>query len=94
MAHHSHGAIPADSLDFIASLSSQRHRLCHSVAGHFSFKMPGKYSHCMRESRTGDLLNSVFPAATRRGCFSVVALRDGHEKSPGNMLRALLGRFH
>lgn len=38
-----HGAIPIDYYYFLASVIIQKGRVCHSVADHFLFKIPGAH---------------------------------------------------
>uniref|UniRef100_A0A8C0G572 Phospholipid/glycerol acyltransferase domain-containing protein n=1 Tax=Chelonoidis abingdonii TaxID=106734 RepID=A0A8C0G572_CHEAB len=127
-----HGATPIDYLYFLARLCNQKGRLCHSVADHFTFKIPGikllldifgvmhgGREECVQILKNGHLLG-VSPGGVREAFFSdenynllwgnrkgfaqvaidakvaktaIQSLRDRHQKTPGNILRALLERF-
>uniref|UniRef100_A0A8C3TEU2 Phospholipid/glycerol acyltransferase domain-containing protein n=2 Tax=Chelydra serpentina TaxID=8475 RepID=A0A8C3TEU2_CHESE len=77
-----HGATPIDYLYFMARLCNQKGRLCHSVADHFTFKMPGikllldifgvmhgGREECVQILKNGHLLG-VSPGGVREAFFS------------------------
>ncbi|XP_074841889.1 DGAT1/2-independent enzyme synthesizing storage lipids-like [Carettochelys insculpta] len=77
-----HGATPIDYLYFIARLCNLKGRLCHSVADHFTFKIPGikllldifgvmhgGREECVQILKNGHLLG-VSPGGVREAFFS------------------------
>ncbi|XP_062844054.1 transmembrane protein 68 [Trichomycterus rosablanca] len=77
-----HGAIPIDYYYFLACVIIQKGRVCHSVADHFLFKIPGfklllevfsvihgPQEECVRALRSGHLLG-ISPGGVREALFS------------------------
>lgn len=77
-----HGAIPIDYYYFLAKVVLHKGRMCHSVADHFLFKVPGfrlllevfsvfhgPREECVRALRSGHLL-AISPGGVREALFS------------------------
>lgn len=77
-----HGAIPIDYYYLLANVILQKGRMCHSVADHFLFKIPGfklllevfsvihgPQEECVRALRSGHLLG-ISPGGVREALFS------------------------
>ncbi|XP_064201814.1 DGAT1/2-independent enzyme synthesizing storage lipids-like isoform X2 [Anguilla rostrata] len=77
-----HGAIPIDYYYFLAKVVLHKGRMCHSVADHFLFKVPGfrlllevfsvfhgPREECVRALRSGHLLG-ISPGGVREALFS------------------------
>ncbi|KAJ8268626.1 hypothetical protein COCON_G00137980 [Conger conger] len=77
-----HGAIPIDYYYFLAKVILQKGRMCHAVADHFVFKVPGfrlllevfsvlhgPREECVRALQAGHLL-AISPGGLREALFS------------------------